>query len=259
MLVAGSSAQDAVVILPMYSGDASLDTARFDLAGLKGQTVELFGRDRQVTTAHIADVGPPKPSGPNCTAWPTARLMSIAPPSTSPATPWMVGFLSAHAKPLPLDSIDVLSGADSARLVADVARLASSLPGDTAAVFHGVPFVVRSVRRFEPVPGVDAFVAEVVRRLNQEANPLQEQLLLIAERDSARASGRYEAAYTERATGVEDSLETTDVLAGVVLEATHQPALILMRDYGDGSVFALIERMGSRRWRLRWSSAFAGC
>ena len=37
------------------------------------------------------------------------------------------------------------------------------------------------------------------------------------------------------------------------------PTLVIGREYGEGFSYALIERTGPKKWRLRWSSAYAGC
>jgi hypothetical protein len=160
---------------------------------------------------------------------------------------------------MPLDSIEALPRADSARLAAEAARLASSLPSDTAQSFRGIPFFVRTVRRFTIPPATPALVAEVVRRVNQEASPREEQIFIVAERDSTQPPGRYTVAYYERSAGLEETVESTDVLAALLLGANHQPTLVLSRDDGDGVSYALLERTGPRTWRVRWTSAYAGC
>ena len=129
-------------------------------------------------------------------------------------------------------------------------------PGDTAREFRGIPFVVRSARRFSPAPGVRAVAAEIVRQVPVEATPRQERMFLIAERDSS-VTARWELAYVERVSGPEETLESTDILAAVLLGQT-QPTLVLGRDDGSATAYALLERSGPKRWRLRWSSRWVG-
>src|SRR5262249_61596034 len=91
--------------------------------------------------------------------------------------PWpAVGF--------PVDSVASLSPADSARRAADVARVASGLSNDTAPAFRGLPFEVQRAGRFTIAPGIDGIVAVLVRHVNEEANPREEHIFVIAERDS---------------------------------------------------------------------------
>ncbi|GAC1514504.1 MAG: hypothetical protein NVS1B4_02320 [Gemmatimonadaceae bacterium] len=120
-----------------------------------------------------------------------------------------------------------------------------------------MPFVVRAFHRFAPATGVEAVVAEVVRKINQEASPRQEQLLLVGER---RLGGSpYSIGYAERTTGLEETLVATDVLAAVTLGHERRVNLVLSRDEGDGGAFALLERIGDRNWRVGWTSAYVGC
>jgi hypothetical protein len=169
-----------------------------------------------------------------------------------------VGFAAGSATAIPLDSIEDDPPADSARLAADVTRLAAALPGDTAPAFRSLPFAVRTARRFTPAPGVDAVVAQLVRKVNQEARPYEQQIVVVGER-AAGSKGKYSAVYFERVAGQEETIETSEVLAAVRLGPAGTPTLVLGRDYGDGTAFSLVERVGEGRWRLRWSSAYAGC
>jgi hypothetical protein len=101
-------------------------------------------------------------------------------------------------------------------------------------------------------------VAHVVRRVNQEANPREEQTLLIAERDSGATSGHYQLAYAERDFGKEEAVITPEVLAGVRM-ANAPPFFVVARDNDAGISYRMIERMGARRWRARWSSGAISC
>lgn len=254
LFVAGNSPQVAQLVFPEFTDSTLTDTSTFDVGRVSGAKVELFSRAGEAGSAELAS----RPAVPareeECTSWPTARLAG-----GGRATPWTVGFLAGRATAIPLDSIEALPQADSARLAADVARLASALPHDTAPAFRGLPFTVRSVRRFSPAPGVQALVAEVSRQVNQEANPREERILLVAERDSAQPPGPWTAAYSERAADREETVEASEVLAAVGLGHARTPTLVIGREYGEGFAYALLERTGDKKWRLRWSSAYAGC
>jgi hypothetical protein len=189
-------------------------------------------------------------------AWPEA---TVEPASAAADSAWTVAFETGRARAIGLDSIESLSGADSARLTTEIARLASTLPTDTATAFRGIPFFVRQIRRFTISADTAIVIANVTRRINQEANPREEQLLLIAERSGSRPGAEFLPAYHERVSGNEESIESSDVLAAVAMDGGKTPALILIRDYGDGSAFALLTRTTTGAWLLRWSSAYAGC
>jgi len=162
-------------------------------------------------------------------------------------------------RPIALDSVGMLTPRDSMMLVAEAARLASSVTAPTGPSFQGLRFTTEDVRRFQAMPGVQALVAHLVRRVNQEASPQEEQTLLIAERDSGATSGPYQLAYAERTFGREEDVVTPEVLAGVRLGAGTEPSLIVAHDGSDGIGYAIIERTGRRRWRVRWSSGVTSC
>ena len=250
----------ATVVLPHLSDTMLADTAAamqmaVELGAIAGDTVELFGRTGRVGTGILGAADEVSTTdGESCTAWPSLSLSAQA-----SGAPWTIALGAGRSAAIPLDSVDILSGVDSARMTAEVSRLASILPNDTTAAFRGLPFAVRTVRRFSPAPGVSALVAEVVRKVNQEANPREERILIVAERDSGKTSGRYAVAYSERASGTEEDVETTDVLAALGLGPARTPTLVLRREYFEGSAYALLERTGPKSWRVRWTSAYAGC
>jgi hypothetical protein len=117
---------------------------------------------------------------------------------------------------------------------------------------------VRSARRFEPEPGIETVVAVLARTLGQEATPLGEHVLLVAERRGGTRAPLV-AAYHERSLGVEETLESNDVLAAVRLGADARPTLVLSREYYEGSAYTLLERERAGRWRVRWTSVYRGC
>jgi len=256
LFVPGQTPSEAAVVMPSYTDSAALDTARFDRAALRVDRIDLFAGGKRIGTARI-DGAAPSVRTDSCRSWPTVRL---APASSDTASipPWTVGFAAGHAAEVPIDSIEGLASADSAKLAADIARIASALPGDTAAAFRGLPFVVKKAWRIQAPAIGQVLAAIVVRNVNQEANPRQERLLLVAERDTTASSARYSPVYYERTAGLEETLETTDLVAAVLLGAARQLTIVVARDAGSGSSYALLERIDGR-WRRRWASAYAGC
>lgn len=255
LLVVASAQREANAVFPTFSDSTLTDTTTFDTSILGGMRVDLFARGGLAGRGELRS-SPPRPRDDGCVAWPEARVTITDSVGASPG--WTVAFAAGRATSLPLDSLEMQTGADSARLTAEVSRLASMAPDDTSATFRGIPYFVRQVRRFRVATDTQVLVANVTRRINQEANPLEEQLFLVAERRGSRPDGRYAIAYHERASGPEESIESTDVLAAVGLAPNRAPAIVLIRDYGDGSAYALLTRTGST-WRLSWSSAYAGC
>jgi hypothetical protein len=179
----------------------------------------------------------------------TVRLQGSAPAA------WTVGLAGRTAKLLRTDSIEALPAADSARLAADLARLASALAAPRDSRFAGVPFAVVSARRFS-VDGRQFLVAHLVRRLNQEAAPLEERTFLIAERsDSAARNERYATTFSRRSEGTEDTAEHFEVLT--VARGRSAPVVLIARDQMARTTYELLERAPDGSWRSRWSRALS--
>jgi hypothetical protein len=249
LLVQGATRDEAIALFPA-TGD-SVAVARLDSVSLSEVPVTLFGRGGARFSAQL---GAPTGEGTDdCERWP---LHAFEPPA---ASSWSVGFATDRVRGIALDSVAMLSARDSMVLVAEASRLASSVTTPTGPAFQGLRFTTEDVRRFEALPGVQALVAHLVRRVNQEASPMEEQTLLIAERDSGATSGPYTLAYAERTFGREEDVVTPEVLAGVRIGAGVQPSLIVARDGNEGIAYELLERIGPHRWRVRWSSGITSC
>jgi hypothetical protein len=249
LLVPGPTRGEAIALYP--TADDSVAVAQLDSASMQQVRVTLVGRGGAVLAALL---GAPSGDGTDeCERWP---LRAMQPDSV---VTWAVGFVNARVLPLALDSVDVLSARDSLALAAEASRLASTVTLPTDAAFQGLRFTAHDVRRFVIVPGVQGLVAHLVRRVNQEANPREERTLLIAERDSGATPGPYRLAYAERDFGREEAVITPEVLAGVRFGAEAPPILVVARDNDAGISYRMIERVGPRQWRARWSSGAISC
>jgi hypothetical protein len=249
LLVEGASPEDAIVLLP-FAGDTT-DEAMLDAAAEREGPVALFGRGGARFSAQLGAL--PDETDGDCPRWPLRDVRA-----TNGASSWAIGFVGGRAAPLVLDSVDVLSPRDSVALAAEASRLASAVTAITSPAFQGLRFTAHDIRRFEAAPGVQALVAHMIRRVNQEANPQEEQTLLIAERDSGATTGPYHLVYAERTFGREEEVTTPEVLAGTRL-AGGPPILVIARDGEQGVAYAMLERVDGRHWRVRWTSASTTC
>lgn len=256
MFVRGNSPSEAYVVFPAISDSTPADAVHFDSALARNTTIDLFQRAGGGETARLGPIGGGEWSADQCIEWPAAKVRTSA--NGDPTTDWTVAFLSGRAKALPLDTVESMSHADSARLAADITRLVSTVPDDTSRTFRGIPFSVRTAYRFTPVAGVEAVVADVVRTLNQEANPLEEHTLVVGER-AAGSAAPYRLAYREVTAGSDETLESSDVLAAVSIGSPAHIALVLGREGYESNAYALLERHADGKWRLRWTSAHTGC
>ena len=256
LLIVAGAQREASAVFPHFSDSTLTDTTTFDASILADMRVDLFSRAGLAGHARLRSA-PVRARDDGCVAWPEATVTITD--SVVARSPWTVAFAAGRVIPLALDSLENQSGADSARLTAEVSRLASLVPDDTAAAFRGIPYFVRQVRRFRIAPDTHVLIANVTRRINQEANPREEQVLLVAERAGSRPEARHTLTYHERVSGPEEAIESTDVLAAVSFIPGGAPTIVLIRDYGDGSAYALITRASGGEWKLAWNSAYAGC
>ena len=248
LFVQGETRDEAIVLLPTDRDSAA--TARLSVLGNQGADVVLFGRGG---TRLMAQLGAPPPTvDTECRVWPLRAVRGEGADNV-----WAVGFVDGRTAAMALDSIEVLSSRDSLALAAEASRLASAVTATTAPSFQGLRFTAHDIRRFEASPGVQAIVAHLIRRVNQEANPQEEQTFLIAERDSGVTTGPYQLVYAERTHGLEETTTTPEVIAGVRIAG--RPTLVVARDGNEGVAYVLLERTGPRQWRIRWTSGLTRC
>ncbi|MDQ2766567.1 MAG: hypothetical protein M3Y30_05370 [Gemmatimonadota bacterium] len=256
MFVRGNSTSEAYVVFPTITDSTPSDAVHFDSALARNTAVELFQRAGGGDAAHVGAMAGGEWDADQCIEWPAAKLQSAT--NTDATAGWTVAFLKGRAKALVLDTVEALPHADSAKLAADITRLVSTVPNDTARTFRGIPYSVRTAYRFTPAAGVEAVVADVVRTLNQEANPLEEHTLIVGER-VAGSNAPYRLAYREVTSGSDETLESSDVLAAVQVGAPSHVDLVLAREGYESNAYALLERQATGSWKLRWTSAHTGC
>ena len=246
LVVVGETPGEAVVLRITQH-----ETDTLPAGPARGDRIAVVDPGGVVRAASIAAAPPPADSG-RCASWPVVR---IALAGREPS-PWTIGFPPDRATPLRVDSLSSLGGRDSSALAAAIARAASISPGDSARGFRGLPFVVRAAWR-GTIDGRRVVIADVERRINQEADPRVERLALIAEESGQ--GGQLEPVWSERIAGREDAVPTTDLLALLRLPTPEITAAALARIDDTGSLYLLLERTAAGAWTTRWSSADAGC
>ncbi|HEY0931165.1 MAG TPA: hypothetical protein VGE27_14690 [Gemmatimonas sp.] len=221
-------------------------------AVMDDRRIELFARGGKIGTALLSVEAAPK-TEPGCTAWPVARL---AIDGGSVATPWTAAFMAGRVTPVPLDSIEGLAVRDSARLAADLTRLASGLPDDTSRTFRTLPYVV--LRAWRTSSADSGFVvATLVRRVNQEDAPKEERLVIVVNTGSSDAA-TWNVAWHERAAGHEEELVVAEPLLAFRTARSSDLHLLFGRDDGVALGAAVLTRKAGT-WRVLWESAVAGC
>ena len=248
LLSDGNKADSAAVILPEIS-DSTIASVQGTSAPIDGLSFDLFGRAGKVESTKLVTALRPD-STRDCYAWPAATVRTGN-------SGWRIGFASGHAQAIKLDSIEAMPSTDSAALAASLAQTAASLPIASDPIFRGLPFRVRSAYTFR-LDSVDVVIADVVRSVNEEANPRLEHLLIIGERP-AGTMGKYAASYYSRTAGAEETTQATEVLAAVRIGSSRKPAVIVNIEYEDGRQLGLIERTAPGEWRSIWRSAYTDC
>src|SRR6185312_6489792 len=138
---------NASVVFPVYTDSTVPDTLQLDASTLRGDSVSLIGHGGVVDAVPVLSAGSKEWAGDECVEWPTATLGIGG--DTSRAAGWTVGFVQERVTGVALDSLQGMSGSDSANFAADLTRLASALPDDTSRTFRGIPFSVRYAYRFQ--------------------------------------------------------------------------------------------------------------
>lgn len=167
---------------------------------------------------------------------------------------WSVGLLARSVAAVRMDALEAMPSVDSAELVASIARLASAVPVSRESRFGGLPFVVLHAHRFE-AQGQQVLVAHIVRRLPQEATPLEEHTLLVAERPLSGRGVPYATAYHARSEGTEETAEHFEVLAAV--RAGESTLLLIAREQVSRDRYEILARARNGEWRPRWSRTLA--
>ena len=244
LLIGGDVPETANLLSPDESADTSGKNS--------GTQVTLLGRGGELQTAALLHTtSATEGSCVGLASWTLKAKGSVI-------APWSFG-ISANepVKAIPMDSVESLSQVDSANLAAQAARLASTLVREGTNRFSGLPFTVHALWRFTVPQGTHVLAANLIRRLNQEASPLEERTLIIAESDSAKTG--YTVAYSERSQGEEETVESRDFVAAIQLGADARPVIVLARDFDDAVAYSLLERAGPGNWRLRWTSRRVRC
>lgn len=250
------TARQVLLIDPSFTASASLDSLALDPATWTGASFDLFSNGERIGAAAIS--GMHLNPGTTCTGWPVAEL-SIDSTSRATPTPWSVAIPLGRAEAVAFDSLPGLTESDSLNLTIAIARAASTLNDDTSGTFQGRPFIVRQANRFQLSPDHDGILAEVIRTVNQEANPVQEQLLLVLEGEWRRPDSTLRVVYRTRAVGLEEDITSIELLVVLRNRRTGIYSLLVRREGTSGWALELIEQATAGRWVLRWKSALSDC
>lgn len=237
----------AWVINPAYGDAQGLDTLTASSWNVEGAELALIDGAQVVGAGKVTGLR----YDSTCAGWPTAALVATPAPVN-----WRVAFPAGAVEGFSFDSLPVLSAADSGTRARDGALAASRLPDDTVTAFRGRPFIVRQANRFSSGSDTIVTIYEVVRLVAQEANPLQEQILIVTEEGSSKP---VEDVFHEREVATEESMGSIELLAVLRIKATGRVAVLVRRERESGFMLEWIERSARGRWYVRWRSAVDSC
>lgn len=221
--IPGDSESTAILLAPV-TPNAPFEAALIRTAGDSTSSARMTVTDPELHACGDAPVARVSGAGP--AGW----TIALAPTTTA----------------LKLDSIESIPAADSANLAADVARLASAVATEKESRFAGLPFAVLAAHRAR-IAGNTVVVGRAVRRIPQEATPLEERTLVIGEQAGADP---FALEYSLRSSGAEDTVEHYLLLA--VVRAGEKHFIIIESARDGGSRYEILERAAGS-WRLRWS------
>ena len=250
MILSRANNGDTVAVVLPEATDSTIESLQGISPQISGVTFDLFGRGGRVASSVGVSLLAPVDVRQECDSWPLAKLRSAH-------SNWRVGFASGHVRAIVLDSIESMPSADSAGLAVSLAQMAATLPVVSDPTFRGLLFRVRSAYTFQ-LDSIDVIIADVVRSVNEEANPRVEHILIIGERPVG-TKGKYNLGYYSRTAGPEESTQATEMLAAVQIGATRRPAIVINIEYDDGGKLGLIERSNSGEWSATWKSAYTDC
>src|SRR6266550_1241359 len=250
MIVSAGGNTDTVAVILPEASDSTIESLERVTPPVSGLTFDLFGRAGKIASGVAASPLTVTDSGGECASWPLARLQRQH-------ANWQIGFVSGRVQPIALDSIESLPAVDSAALAVSLAQTSATLPVASDPTFRGLPFRVRSAYRFR-LDTVDIVIADVVRTVNEEANPRVEHLLIIGERPRG-ASGKFDVGYYNRTAGAEESTQATEILTAIRIGVERRPAIVISIEYDEGGKLGLIERTAPGEWRATWTSAYTDC
>ena len=227
----------AILVNPAYGDAQSLDTLTAETWNVEGTRLSLLDGAFLLGTGRVSGVS----YDSTCAGWPTAAVEAAPAAGT-----WRVAFPEGAVDGLPMDSLPILTSADSLARTRAGALAASRLPDDTSALFRGRPFTVRQAHQFATGDTI-VTMFEVVRLVAQEANPLQEQLLILTE---GTPGGEPVMVFHAREVGEEENTGSIELLAALRVKTTGRLALLIRRERESGFVLEWIERTPRGAWTV---------
>ncbi|HUR91271.1 MAG TPA: hypothetical protein VMY38_01210 [Gemmatimonadaceae bacterium] len=246
--------KDALRLVVPELGDGRFADSALSVRVGDSLSVSLIGHRGKVGDARVrvtdAEVG----TG-SCVTWPSVE-MAVAGAARRSAAVWRVAMESDSLTPIAVDSLAGMSSLDSAALTNAIHSVLRDVPALTDSTLRGLPFSILRAYSLR-AGGRSIVVAELSRKTSSEADPREQRLFVIGERNADEQA--HSMVYSQDATGPADVAPVTDLLAAVVARASGRPILVVGVEGRSGMRLQLIQRVGRRQWRRSWTSVVNFC
>lgn len=215
----------------------------------------LVGHPGKVADAHMRVTDAESGAG-FCVTWPTVEVAATTVLRGRRSAAWRVGFERDSITPVAVDSLPGMSAADSTALANAIHSIVRDVPALSDSTLRGIPFSILRAYRLA-ANGRSIVVAELARKSGSEADPREQRLFVVGERNADEQAHRM--VYSQDVTGPADRTPVTDLLAAVVPRGSPRPILVVGVDGRNGTTLHLLQRRGSRQWRRVWASVVSFC
>ena len=217
--------------------------------------VALLGHPGKIADAHLRVTDAESGSG-SCVTWPAVEVMATTLVRGRRSAAWRVGLERDSVTPVAVDSLAGMSAADSTALANAIHSIMREAPALSDSTLRGIPFSILRAYRLA-ANGRSIVVAELARKSGAEADPREQRVFVVGERDVDEQAHRM--VYSQDVTGPADRISVTDLLAAIVPRTSPKPILVVGVEGRNGTTLHLLQRRGSRQWRRVWASVVTFC
>ena len=217
--------------------------------------MDLLGHPGKVADAHMRVTDAEAGTGP-CVTWPAVEVTATSVLRGRRSAAWRVGFERDSIRPVPADSLAGMNAADSTKLANAIHSILRGVPALTDSTLRGIPFSILRAYRLA-ANGRSIVVAELARKSGSEADPREQRLFVVGERDADEEAHRM--VYSRDVTGPADRTPVTDLLAAGVPRTPSRPLLVVGVEGRNGTTLHLLQRRGRAQWRGVWTSVVGFC
>ena len=158
----------------------------------------LLGHPGKIADAYLRVADAESGTGP-CVTWPAVEVTATNLLRGRQSAAWRVGFERDSVTPAGVDSLGGMNAADSTQLTNAIHSILRDAPALSDSTLRGIPFSILRAYRLA-ANGRSIVVAELARKSGAEADPREQRLFVVGERDPVRHyAGQHEAGLKDQA------------------------------------------------------------